>query len=323
MPTTEATGRLPLARDLMVSRVVTVAPEGDLLEGANLLLRNRISGAPVVASDGGYLGVLSERRCMRLLTAAARDGGDAAGETPARQFMTEKLVTLEPDMDAVAGVALLLEHRFSGAPVVDAGGRFLGVFSERYVMRLLVHAAHDGVPSPTVGAYMNTDRGRIIGEETGLLAVAQLFLDSYYRRLPVLRDERLVGQVSHRDVLRAAVSATSLPAMRIADAMSTDDETIAEDTDLLTIAQIFLESNRRRLPVLAGGRLVGQVSRRDVLAAALDLLAPEPHHESGGLYLSAVMDRNERPLLNRADYNREWPGRRPAGPADTPTREEP
>ena len=38
---------------------------------------------------------------------------------------------------------MLLEHRFSGAPVVDEDGKFLGVFSERYIMQLLINSAYE------------------------------------------------------------------------------------------------------------------------------------------------------------------------------------
>ena len=332
----EPTGRLPLARDLMATKLLTVGPEDDVFGGAGILLRHGISGAPVIAPDHTFLGTLSERSCMRLLTLTAEATAGERPALPARKFMTTKLVTLRPETDALEAVALLLEHRFSGAPVVDGDGRFLGVFSERYIMRLLVRAAYEQVPSPEVGAYMNTDRGRLIVEESDLLAVAQTFLDTYYRRLPVLRGETLVGQVSHRDVLRAehhlarrfdaretarealrdeartpeakAAVAAGLATTRVADFMTSGVETVDEDTDFLALAQIFLDSNRRRLPVLRDGRLVGQVSRRDLLAAALDLIALEPEHERGGLYLSAVLDRNVRPLLNRADYNRRGAG---------------
>ena len=49
--------------------------------------------------------------------------------------------------------------------------------------------------------------------------------------------------------------------------MSTDVQTVNPDTDILQVAKIFLESKFRRLPVVENGRLVGQISRRDVLRA--------------------------------------------------------
>ena len=49
--------------------------------------------------------------------------------------------------------------------------------------------------------------------------------------------------------------------------MSTEVQTISPDTDIVKIAELFSRERYRRLPVVDKGRLVGQVSRRDVLGA--------------------------------------------------------
>ncbi|MCE2557162.1 MAG: CBS domain-containing protein [Acidobacteria bacterium] len=74
--------------------------------------------------------------------------------------------------------------------------------------------------------------------------------------------------------------------------------TISEDTDLLTIARIFKSTPYRRLPVLRGRRLAGQISRRDVLAATHGLLVQAPQPGQALLYLSAVVDSGDRPSLS-------------------------
>jgi hypothetical protein len=66
---------------------------------------------------------------------------------------------------------------------------------------------------------------------------------------------------------------------------------------LMSIAQIFLTTPRRRLPVLRDGRLVGQVSRRDVVQAALNLVRHHPSYEKQLLYLSALRAMNEAPRV--------------------------
>lgn len=311
----------------MVTKLVTVTPQTDVFDGIRLLLQHHITGAPVVDEEHNYLGVLSEKCCMSVLALTAREASKGeARHLPAREFMAKRLLTLRPETDAFEAVEQLLKHRFSGAPVVDGEGEFLGVFSERYIMRLLIHSAYDQVPSTQVGAFMNTDRGRLIDETTELHRVARIFLDTYYRRLPVLRENKLVGQVSRRDVLRAEHQSSralrargrtllensgevrrdgglgdssdeDLPSTRVSSFMDTTAQTIEEGNDLLSIAQIFLTSNRRRLPVLRGGKLVGQISRRDLLATVLDLVAQEPRREGALLYLSAVMEPNQAPAF--------------------------
>ncbi|MEM9352291.1 MAG: CBS domain-containing protein [Planctomycetota bacterium] len=122
----------------------------------------------------------------------------------ARDFMVKKLVTLHPDMDVLNAVQLLLKKRISGAPVVDDDGRYLGVFSEKCSMHVLLDAAYEQLPSNRVRAFMDTE-AQTITADTQLLSIAQLFLLTSYRRLPVVEEGRLLGQISRRDVLRAAL----------------------------------------------------------------------------------------------------------------------
>jgi predicted transcriptional regulator len=122
----------------------------------------------------------------------------------ARDFMVKKLVMLRPEMDVIEAVQRLLKNRISGAPVVDADGLYLGVFSEKCSMQVLLDAAYEQLPSNEVRMFMDTDAQTIDGN-THLLSIAQVFLLTSYRRLPVLEEGRLVGQVSRRDVLRASM----------------------------------------------------------------------------------------------------------------------
>lgn len=146
----------------------------------------------------------------------------------AADIMTRKLITLTPEMDVFKALEILVKRRITGAPVIGAQRKFLGIFSEKCCMQVLVDAAYDQLPTSRVDAYMD--------------------------RNPT---------------------------------------TIDEETDLLTITQIFLNTPRRRLPVLRGEEIVGQVSRRDVLQAALKIIQAQPNHEATLLYLSALRGQKE------------------------------
>lgn len=123
----------------------------------------------------------------------------------ARDFMVTRLTTLTPDMDVHDAIKLLLRHRISGAPVVGPNDQYLGVFSERCSMQVILDAAYDQLPSCKVRMFMDTEAMTIV-PGTQLLSIAQAFLLTNFRRLPVVDgDGVLLGQVSRRDVLSATV----------------------------------------------------------------------------------------------------------------------
>lgn len=130
----------------------------------------------------------------------------AQATVTARQIMATRLVTLSPDTDVFDAIDRLLASNISGAPVVDAAGRFLGVFSESSAIHMLVDAAYEQRPSTTISKFVQSDV-HTAGPDVDLLSIAQLFLHSNQRRLPVVDDDdMLIGQVSRRDVLKAAHS---------------------------------------------------------------------------------------------------------------------
>ncbi len=122
----------------------------------------------------------------------------------AREMMVSNLITLSPNMDVLDAIDVLLKHRISGAPVVDSDSRFLGIFSERSCMRFILDATYEQLPSNVLLPFIDSDPPTI-NENTDLLTIAQTFIDASCRRLPVLDEKgHLIGQISRRDVMRAA-----------------------------------------------------------------------------------------------------------------------
>lgn len=119
-----------------------------------------------------------------------------------REYMSANLVTLTPDMEILSAIHELVKHRISGAPVLDERGNMIGVLSEQDCMRVALHAGYHGEFGGRVSEYMSRDV-RTIDADASILELAELFLSAPYRRYPVLDDNRLVGQISRRDVLRA------------------------------------------------------------------------------------------------------------------------
>jgi len=117
-----------------------------------------------------------------------------------RDFMATNLVTLKPGMKIYDAIKVLLKNRISGAPVVDGDHHVVGVLSEKDCLRLFANGALYILPGGIVEDYMSKDLTTVDPDE-GIFSVAEIFLRNTFRRLPVVEDGKLVGQVSRRDVL--------------------------------------------------------------------------------------------------------------------------
>lgn len=142
-----------------------------------------------------------------------------------KDFMTKALITLGPDTDIFAAIDILLKNRISGAPVVDARKRLIGILSEKDCLRVFASGAFHQLVGGIVADYMSKNL-TTVDPEDDLFKVAGLFFKNSFRRLPVLDDGVLVGQVSRRDVLQASrkIWAQSFPASPWSDSRYLTDE---------------------------------------------------------------------------------------------------
>jgi CBS domain-containing protein len=119
-----------------------------------------------------------------------------------KDHMVTNVVTLDPDMEILHATQLLIRHDISGAPVLDKHGRLIGVLTERDCMRVTLQAGYHGAPGGLVRDYMSPAPVSVSPEDT-ILDVAEKFINERYRRYPVLDGGRLVGVISRREVMRA------------------------------------------------------------------------------------------------------------------------
>ncbi|HWA19906.1 MAG TPA: CBS domain-containing protein [Devosia sp.] len=139
--------------------------------------------------------------------------------------MTRNLVTVMPGHSIRHAARIMLEHRISGLPVVDAG-ELVGMLTEGDLLRRVEFGAPrprttgwSGANSPEgvardfvkshswkVGDVMSRSPATT-SEEASLADVASIMAARAIKRLPVMRDGRLVGLVSRADLLQAIATA--------------------------------------------------------------------------------------------------------------------
>ena len=171
----------------------------------------------------------------------------------AMKVMTRTVVTVPADATVWAAADILLGARISAAPVVDADGRMLGIVSEADLMN-----------RPEIG----TVPGR-----------------SWLQRL--LTDETVMA----RDYLRSH-------SHRVVDVMTRKVVSVEERTDLKDIAALMQKHGIKRVPVVRDGKVVGVVSRANLLQG---LLAREPQKSE-----ATVDDETVRGRVVEALSKEDW-----------------
>ena len=121
------------------------------------------------------------------------------------EYMTTDLITFTPDTEVKEVIESLLKNRISGAPVLNDKKEVVGLIDDKDCLNTLVGGAmyNHPVSKDLVSNYMSNVMKTITVHED-ILGVANIFLRTPYKRLMVLDDnDKLVGQISRRDVLRA------------------------------------------------------------------------------------------------------------------------
>lgn len=119
-------------------------------------------------------------------------------------FMATELVTLAPDTEINRAMKTLLDARVSGAPVLDEKGRLVGFLSKKDCLKSALDSSYHQSWGGTVAEHMSSPV-ETLEADLELVQAAEKFVASHFRTFPIVRDGRLVGQISRTDVLRGLV----------------------------------------------------------------------------------------------------------------------
>jgi CBS domain-containing protein len=136
---------LPIAREIMTTRLVTVLPDLAIFDAIRILLRNQISGAPVVDASGALVGMLSELDCLKVLANGEFYDDDHSEKGIVRNYMTRVTQSIDPETDVYTLAQYFLNHTVRRLPVVR-GSLLLGQISRRDVLRTIEEMGRKRVP---------------------------------------------------------------------------------------------------------------------------------------------------------------------------------
>lgn len=156
----------------------------------------------------------------------------------ARDVMTPNVMTIEPGATVLQAVRIMLQHKISGLPVVNAAGDLVGIVSEGDFLRRAETNTERRRPrwlefligpGRLADEYVHTHARKIgdvmtrelltVMEDTALDEVVKMMERRRIKRLPVMRDGKVVGIISRANLMRALASIVpTLPVMAASDA---------------------------------------------------------------------------------------------------------
>ncbi|WP_224485101.1 CBS domain-containing protein [Robertkochia aurantiaca] len=125
-------------------------------------------------------------------------------------YMTKNLVVFKPEQSVLEVMELFIKHRISGGPVCDDDGHLVGIISEADCMKQISESRYFNMPilDKSVKKFMSTEV-ETIEHDKDIFDAASQFYKGNRRRLPVMEDGRLVGQISRKDIVCAALKLNS------------------------------------------------------------------------------------------------------------------
>jgi CBS domain-containing protein len=303
-------------RDIMTPAPKKVGPDTALDEVARLLLSSSFTGLPVVDAENRPVGVVSQGDLiykagmpmrLGLLAESAREKVGPVLEALARrragEVMTKPAVTIDQDKLVTEAVQLMLQKEVKRLPVVDAGGRLVGILARVDVFHAIVRECPDWQAFREqeiavdhlrfVSDIMRRDVLTVL-PDTPVEEVLRLIDCNDLQRVCVVDQAGLfLGLISDRDLLAAFADRhpgiwdyfvskipftergrqqeklrQDLRSQTAGQVMNTDIVTVREESPISEAIRLMLERAIKRLPVVdAQGKFKGLVSREALLRA--------------------------------------------------------
>jgi CBS-domain-containing membrane protein len=114
----------------------------------------------------------------------------------ARDIMTHEVISISPTATIRDAARLLSDYNISGAPAIDREGRMVGIITEADLISKEGETVRD----------IMTEKVVVVDEHTPVDRIAQILTSNRFKRVPVVRAERVVGIVSRADIVRMMAS---------------------------------------------------------------------------------------------------------------------
>jgi len=253
------------AKDVMRYGVVSIGKEESVCKAVKLLLEKQVSGL-CVTHEGRVEGILSEKDILKLLYEKEYLPGCV------RDYMTRDIVAFDIE-DRVSDIGeCLVKSDYRRVPILH-DGRLAGMISRADLIRIYKERFCPSARAQTPARYRDELLARdamthgllTVHRDTPLYDVMDTLSTHHVTGLPVADDGlHLQGMITEKDILRG-IRDPSASGSTVQNHMTEKVVAFDQGARLCDVCECLITHHFRRVPILSQERLVGIVSRTDII----------------------------------------------------------
>lgn len=255
------------AKDIMKYGILTVKRDTPVYQAIAILIDRNISGLPVIDDNMHLQGIISEKDVLRLLYTLRRSAGDV------ERFMTTDVVSFNQE-DSFDDICFCFANNdFRRVTILNDDAKFVSIISRSDIIRTYKERFQ---PS---GLFKETAKNKkpfqatevmnkgltTVGKDDSVYHAMEALADNDITGLPVVTENmQLIGIVSEKDIINYLCSNDSQPCT-VDQIMTEEVVSFTPQDSLLDICDCLIHNHFRRVTIVERGRLVGIVSRSDII----------------------------------------------------------
>jgi len=259
-------GKKTKAKDITQYGVATIDKNASVYQAVALMVKRSVTGLPVV-DESGLVGLISEKDVLKMLYDTEFVEG-CVGD-----YMTTDILTFDENDDLADICRCLLQKSFRRVPIMRQG-RLAGIISRADLIKAnkdkfkpdTTHNDSASKPAAVLAKDVMKCGLLTVGLFTPIYEAMEILATKNVTGLPVVDDAfNLLGVVSEKDILKMLYDPGAKPGL-VQDYMTRDVVGFEKNATLFDICDCLISNNFRRVPILDNGKLVGIISRTDIMA---------------------------------------------------------
>jgi CBS domain-containing protein len=271
------------AEKVMTQKVITCSPTGTLLQVQLLMVKNNISRVVIVDENNKPAGIITQKDMINFLVADKSKRG--IEEIKVEEVMTKKLITAKRKTPISNIAETMIEKNISSVIIVDGKGKLDGI-----VTKTDITAWYGAMKGAYKVQEFMTAKLVTVKPSQSVFLVASLMAEHAISRVVVVADKenKPAGIITVADmtmmsrllkpakvlkeekplVVKGAIALPkNVHLLTARDIMTPDPVTVSKSADLADAAELMIKHKFSGLPVTEKGKLVGIITKSDIIRA--------------------------------------------------------